>query len=139
MRERAWGLFLWWEGNVPLGFPDGSDGKESACNAGDPGLIPGLGRFPGEEKGNPLQYSYLENSMDRGAWCVKVHGSQRVGLDQETNAFTLGLVRWLSGWRTCLQCRKHGRRCRFGPWVGKIPWKRKWHPMPVFLPGKSHG
>ena len=59
---------------MPLGFPDGSDSKESACNVGDPGLIPGLGKFPGEENGNPLQYAYLENSMDRGAWCVKVHG-----------------------------------------------------------------
>ena len=48
-------------------FPGGSDGKESACNAGDPGLIPGLGRCPGEGNGNPLQYSYLENPMDRGA------------------------------------------------------------------------
>ena len=47
-------------------FPGGSDGKESACNAGDQGLIPGLGRFPGEGNGNPLQYSCLENSMDRG-------------------------------------------------------------------------
>ena len=52
----------------------GSDGKESACNAGDSGLIPGLGRSPGEGKGNPLQYSCLENSMDRGAWRVTVHG-----------------------------------------------------------------
>ena len=47
-------------------FPGGSDGKESACNAGDPGLIPGLGRSPGEN-GNPLQYSSLENPKDRGA------------------------------------------------------------------------
>ncbi|CAI9164997.1 unnamed protein product [Rangifer tarandus platyrhynchus] len=47
-------------------FPDDSDGEESACNAGDPGSIPGLGRFPGEGNGNPLQYSCLENSMDRG-------------------------------------------------------------------------
>ena len=47
-----------------LGFPCGSDGKESACNSGDLGLIPGLGRFPGEKKGYPLQYSGLENSMD---------------------------------------------------------------------------
>ena len=46
------------------GFPGGSDGKASACNAGDPGLIPGLGRSPGEGNGNPLQYSCLENSMD---------------------------------------------------------------------------
>ena len=51
----------------------GSDGKESACNAGDPGLIPGLGRSPGEGNGNPLQYSYLENSMDREAWQVTTH------------------------------------------------------------------
>ena len=49
-------------------FPGGSDGKESACNAGDPGLIPGLGRTPGEGTGNPLQYSCLENSMERGVW-----------------------------------------------------------------------
>ena len=53
---------------------DGSGGKESACNGGDPGSIPGPGRSPGEENGNPLQYSYLENSMDRGAWWATVHG-----------------------------------------------------------------
>ena len=47
-----------------LGFPGGSDDKASACSVGDPGLIPGLGRSPGEENGNPLQYSCLENSMD---------------------------------------------------------------------------
>ena len=48
------------------GFIAGSDGKESACNVGDLGLIPGLGRSPGGGNGNPLRYSYLENSMDRG-------------------------------------------------------------------------
>ena len=56
------------------GFPGSSDVKESACNAGDPGLIPGLGRSPGEENGCPLQYSCLENPMDRGAWRATVHG-----------------------------------------------------------------
>ena len=55
-------------------FPGGSDGKESACHAGDPGSIPGLGRSPGEGNGNPLQYSCLENSIDRGAWQATVHG-----------------------------------------------------------------
>ena len=50
------------------GFPGGSDGKASACSAGDLDSIPGLGRFPGEGNGNPLQYSCLENSMDGGAW-----------------------------------------------------------------------
>ena len=48
------------------GFPNGSDGKESTCNVGDPGLIPGSGRSPGEGNGGPLQYSCLENSLDRG-------------------------------------------------------------------------
>ena len=52
---------------LKVGFPGGSEGKESACNAGDLGLIPGLGRSPGEGNGNPLQYSCLENPMDRGA------------------------------------------------------------------------
>ena len=52
----------------------GSDGKDSACSVGDPSLIPGLGRFTKERNGNPLQDSCLENSMDRGAWRVTVHG-----------------------------------------------------------------
>ena len=55
-------------------FPGGSDGKESACNAGDPSLISGLGRFPREENGNPLQYSCLENPMDGETWQATVHG-----------------------------------------------------------------
>ena len=57
-----------------LGFPGGSEVKASACSAGDPGSIPGLGRSPGEGNGNPLQYSCLENFMDRGAWWATVHG-----------------------------------------------------------------
>ena len=57
-----------------LGFSGGSDRKESACNAGDLALIPGLGRSPGEGNGNPLQYSCLENPMDRGAWQAAVQG-----------------------------------------------------------------
>ena len=61
-----------------------SVGKESACNAGELGLIPGLGRFPGERNGNPLQYSCLENPMDRGAWQATVHGVTRVGHDLAT-------------------------------------------------------
>ena len=57
-----------------LGFPSGLVGKESTCNTGDLGLIPGSGRSPGEENGNPLQYSCLENFMDRGVWQATVHG-----------------------------------------------------------------
>ena len=56
-----------------MGFPGGSDDKESACNAGDPGLIPGLGGCPGERHGNPVQYSCFENPKDGEAWEAMVH------------------------------------------------------------------
>ena len=58
------------------GFPDGSNSKGSDCNTGDPGLIPELGRSSGEGNGYPLQYSHLENSMDRGAWRATVHSME---------------------------------------------------------------
>ena len=57
-----------------MGFPCGSAGKESTCNVGDLGSIPGLGRSPGEGKGYQIQYSDLENPMDKGAWQATVHG-----------------------------------------------------------------
>ena len=60
-----------------LHFPSASDSKESACNVGDVDLIPGLGSSPGEGNSNPLQCSCLENSMDRGGWWVKVHGTAK--------------------------------------------------------------
>ena len=63
-----------------MGFPGSSDGKASACNAGDLGSIPGSGRFPGEGNGNPLQDSCLGNSMDTGAWQLQSMGSQRIRL-----------------------------------------------------------
>ena len=55
------------------GFSGGLDGKDSACNVGNPGLIPELGRSPGQGNGNPLQYSFLENPADSGAWRASVH------------------------------------------------------------------
>ena len=60
--------------HVLVGCPGGSEGKVSACNTRDLGLILGLGRSPGEGSGNPLQCSCLENPMDRGAWLATVHG-----------------------------------------------------------------
>ena len=60
-----------------LGFPGGSDSKESAYNAGNPGSIPGLRRSPGEGHGNPLQYSCLRKSMNRGAWRATVSGAAK--------------------------------------------------------------
>ena len=74
---------MWEKNSINLGktyiflcrvCPSGSDSKESACNARNPGLIPGSGRFPEEGNGNPLQYSCLENPMDRGAWRATVCG-----------------------------------------------------------------
>ena len=73
------------------GFLSGSDGKESACNGGDPGSIPRLGRSPGEGNGNPLQCSYLENPIDRGAWQAAVQES-----DTTERLTLLSLPSWLS-------------------------------------------
>ena len=84
------------------GFPGGLDGKASASNAGDLGLIPGSGRSPGEGNGNPLQYSCLENSIDRVAWqAIQSMGSRRVGHNWATSlATTSGLLRFFGGaWR----------------------------------------
>ena len=69
-----------------MGFPGSSDSKESACNAGGPGLIPGSGRSPGEGNGNPLQYSCLKKTMDRGAWWATVHEvtKSQIGLSIHT-------------------------------------------------------
>ena len=64
--------FLWLS-NILLGFPSGSDGIESACNEGDLGLIPGLGRSPGEGNGYLLQYSCLEHPIDKGAWWATLY------------------------------------------------------------------
>ena len=71
---------------MDVGFPCSLVGKESACTAGDPDSIPGLGRFPGEGNSNPLQYSCLENPMDRGAWQATVYGIARVGHDLATKS-----------------------------------------------------
>ena len=65
-------IFLWLVISCEA-FPGGSDSKEFTCNAGDSGSIPGSGRFPGEGNDYPLQYSCMENSMDRGTWQAIVH------------------------------------------------------------------
>ena len=71
------------------GFPGASEDKASACNAGDPGSIPGLGRSPGEGNGNPLQYSCLENPMDRGAWrATSPRGCKELDMTERLHSFT---------------------------------------------------
>ena len=76
------------------GFPGGSGGKESACNAGDVGLIPGSGRSPGGGNGNSLQYSCLENPIDRGVWWAIVHGVT----ESDTTEVTKQQWRIISNW-----------------------------------------
>ena len=115
--------------SVFLGFPCGSAGKESACSVGDLGSVLGLGRSPGEGKGYPLQYSGLKNSMG----CI-VHGMAKSQTRLSSFDF-LDFPGGSDGKASCLPCR----RPRFEPWVGKIPWRRKWQSTPVLLPGKSHG
>ena len=75
MREAL--LLFYFSVSQGRGFPGGSEVKASACNAGDPGSIPGLGRSSGEGNGSPLQYSCLENPMDGGAWQAIVHGAAK--------------------------------------------------------------
>ena len=86
---------------IQNGFPGGSAGKESACNAGDLGSIPGLGRSPGEGNGNPLQYSCLENSLNRRAWQAIVYPDAGKEWRQEDKVTTedekVGWHAWLSG------------------------------------------
>ena len=76
-------------------FPGGSQGKESACNERNPGSIPGLGRCLGERNGNPLQYSCLENSMDRGAWWATVYGVAKSWTQLREQATTVVSITFL--------------------------------------------
>ena len=124
---------------IQLGFCGGSDSKESACNAGDLGLIPGSGRSPGEGAGNTLQYSSLGNPIDKEAWCATiVHGESDV-----TNAFTLDFPGGTSskelpcqepleirvqslGWEDPLQ---EG----MAPHSSTLPWRIPWTEEPGWL------
>ena len=85
-------LLLWIPSSYGIirGFPGSSEVKVSACNVGDPGSIPGSGRSPGEGNGNPLQYSCLENPMDRGTWWATVHGVAESRARLSDFTFTMG-------------------------------------------------
>ena len=76
-----------------MSFPGGSDGKASGCNVGDSGSIPGSGRSPREENGDPLQYSLLENSMHRGAWWATVHGVTKLDTPGHSHAKKMNINR----------------------------------------------
>ena len=109
---------LWRRDRLPtpvlLGFPCSSTGKESACNSGDLGLIPGLERSPGEANGYPLQYSGLENPMD----CIVYWVTKRHDWVTFTLTFICIHIPWcFSGKESTCQCRKSG----FSPCIRKIP------------------
>ena len=107
----------------PLGFLGGLNGKESACNVREPDSIPG--RYPGEGNGYSLQYSCLENCMDRGAWWATPQGVTKSGTRLSDLQVHFHWVHHLTG----LQCfTSHLTHLR-----------RQWHPTPVLLSGKSHG
>ena len=117
-----------------MGFPGSSDDEESACNVGDLGLIPRLGRSPGGRNGYLLQYSALENFMD----CI-VHGFTELDSTEGLSLWRQkGFSGGTSGKESACQCRRFERH-GFNPWIGKIPWSRTWQCPSVFLPGKFHG
>ena len=136
-----------------MGFPCGSAGKESSCNVRDLGLIPGLGRSPGEGKGYTPVFWPGEFHGLYSLWgCKELDTNERLSLHTPINIYmscthvinnTLtatqqGLPRQFSGKESTCRCRKH-RRHGFDSWVGKIPWRRKQQLTSVFLHGKSHG
>ena len=103
---------------LPWSFPGGSDGKQSACNAGNPGLIPGSGRSHEERNGNPFQYFRIENSMDRGAGGLQSMGSQsQTWLNNLHFHFSQGFPGGSVVKESTCQCRRHG----FDSWIRKIP------------------
>ena len=113
---------------LPEDFPGGTDNTKSPCNAGNPGLIPGLGRFP---KGMATHSNILASKIP---WTEEPGGLQTWGLKESemTELLTFGLPWWLSQLGICLQCRKSG----FSPWIERILWEREWQPTPLFLPGE---
>ena len=109
-------------------FPCSSVGKESACDAGDQGSIPGSGRYPGEANGNPLQYSCLENPTDRGL--ATVHGVGRVGHDLVTTTKVIQLLAESFDSALCHQVHFYKTHLFSGEWSGNpLPYSCLENPM----------
>ena len=127
----------------------GSDGKESACNVGDLGPIPGFGRSPGGGHGNPLQYSCLENLHGQRSLADYIsRGHTESNTTEQLNTYSsskkqegtsqvvLVVKKKEKKKNPAWQCRRHETQV---PWVQKFPWRRACQPTPVFLPGQSEG
>ena len=148
-----------------MGFLCGSDGKESTCNEGDLAWIPGMGRSPGGEHGNPLQYTHLENPHRQrslagyGPCCCKESDMTKRLSTAQHNAINRIILRTLlknqlinhvvskryGASQVALVVKNPPANARdmrhggFNLWVQNIPWKRAWQPTPIFLPEESHG
>ena len=132
-----WALdFLFWISVILIlnfGLPWWLSDKESACNSGDLGLIPGLRTSPGEGNGNPFHYSCLENSMDRGGWWAAVQGVAKIGHNWVTNTFRGSssfseggeprgrVIGWLAP--ACLHCGE--RSLFFAGWSWSWVWRNE--------------
>ena len=129
-----------------MGFPSGSDGKESASNAADPGSIPGSGRSPGGGNGNPLQYSCLENSMDRGAWwahvrtCTHTHThTHTVKMDGVSETVESRRAAWHRIQPGSQWFAKASDSFLRPLWGWPLKWEEQWTPesMSILSPGSS--
>ena len=112
-------------------LPGGSDGKASACNAGDPGSIPGLGRSPGEGNGNPLQYPCLENPMDGEAWQATVHGVAKS--QTRLSDFTFTFYSFTKEEKSQIQLVSTFSFLHRGNHQPKVVCLKKSHSIPVFI------
>ena len=128
MDLKCWKQF---QDTLPLNFPGGSDGKGSTYSVGDLGSIPELGRSPGEGNGNHSSILAWKIPWTEEPGGLSSMELQRVGHDwaTELNWWLLyGLPKWLSDKESACHCRRHG----FDPWIGKVPWRRKWQPLQYF-------
>ena len=119
------------------GFPVGLVVKNPPANAGDVGSIPGLRRPHREGNGNPLQYSCLENPMDRGAWWATVSGVAKSDMTEQLS-LSLFKVLWHHFWASLEVQLVKNLPAMWETWVGKIPWRRERLPTPVFWPREFH-
>ena len=130
-------IFYWGSLLCKRGFSGSSAGEESACNAGDLGSIPGLGRFPGEGKGYPLQYACLENSMNGGAWQATVHRVSKswIWLSNFHFHFLFSIRRESTEDHRLIKKKINGYVVLILNWGNKIGFESKlcWHPL-SFLP-----
>ena len=105
----------------------------------DAGLIPGLGRSPGEGNGNPLQYSCLANPMNREAWWAIVHGVAKCWIWLKWFRIHVPPVYGFPFGSTCKESACNAGRFGFDPWISNIPWRSERLPNSVFSPGEFHG